>query len=228
MQVNVLEVATSVLAEVSLLPSERFFEVLENCFRNGISMKVFVAGPYEVLYRKFISKETFETSDSSRKSVPELDRRFKIGEHEELKWLDGPGPGYNKETAEKYLKNRYETMTKSIKHTLKRLLRNSEFRSTVRRLRSDGWLDWHILNSVYAAVMNYQPIGASAHLVPLSEFREEKLRQYQRFNMLATLDVLSEHLECRQRTPDFKAIDHFLRHRYNYWSDDIEHTDPFM
>ncbi|MDT7687885.1 MAG: hypothetical protein QOE46_644 [Acidobacteriota bacterium] len=43
--------------------------------------------------------------------------------------------------------------------------------------------------------------------------------------MLSTIKVLG--LECHQMTPDFEAIEHFLRYRYNFWSDDIPHKDPF-
>lgn len=250
LQVNVLAVAYSILAEVSLLPSERFYEVLENCFRNGISMKVFVAKPYEILYREFISKEVFESSNRSTKSIPESHRQFKIKEHEELAWFGDSGSGYSEEIAEEYLKNRYARSTIPIEYTLKRLLKNPEFKSTVERLRADGWLDWHILTSVFAAAINYrvrqnsearhdiqvynrlfqkimnEPERKTSTLVPLSEFTEKKLRMCQRMNMLSTLKVLG--LECRQSTPDFEAIDHFLRVRYNYWTDDIEHTDPFL
>lgn len=42
-------------------------------------------------------------------------------------------------------------------------------------------------------------------------------------NMVSTLQLLG--LECRQQTPDLKAIDNFLTHRYNYWTDDISHDD---
>ena len=34
-------------------------------------------------------------------------------------------------------------------------------------------------------------------------------------------------LELRQLTPDLPAIDHFLRFRYNYWTDDIDHEEIF-
>jgi hypothetical protein len=34
-------------------------------------------------------------------------------------------------------------------------------------------------------------------------------------------------LEVRQPTPDFPAIEQFLSERYSYWSDDVEHIDPF-
>ena len=71
-----------------------------------------------------------------------------------------------------------------------------------------------------------EPERENSTPVPLKEFTEEKLRMYQRGNMLATLKGLG--LECRQSTPDFEAIDHFLRYRYNYWTDNIEHTDPFI
>jgi hypothetical protein len=62
--------------------------------------------------------------------------------------------------------------------------------------------------------------------VPMSEFTEKKFYMYHRTNMISTLRLLG--LECRQATPDFEAIDHFLRVRYNYWTDNIEHTDPFI
>ena len=35
------------------------------------------------------------------------------------------------------------------------------------------------------------------------------------------------HLELRQRTPDFPAIERLLAERYGYWSDDVPHADPF-
>ena len=62
--------------------------------------------------------------------------------------------------------------------------------------------------------------------IPITEFTDEKLRFNQKSGMILTLKVLG--LECHQSTPDFKGIDHFLRYRYNYWTDDIEHTDPFL
>jgi hypothetical protein len=44
--------------------------------------------------------------------------------------------------------------------------------------------------------------------------------------MLSTLKGLG--LECHQLTPDFDGIEEFLRHRYNYWTDDLPHSDPFI
>lgn len=250
MSIDTLAVASSILAEVSLLPSERFYEVLENCFKNGISMKVFVSRPYEVIYREFITRDVFERSARPAKTSPESSREFEIKEHRELAWVDGPGPGYSKDKANEYLRNRYSRSIIPIKYTLKRLLKSSEFRSTVNQLRADGWLDWHILTAIASVATNYRvvqfpearyspdiqanlfqemmtkPESENAFPVPLKEFTVENLRRTQNIGMISTLRVHG--LECHQTTPDFESIDHFLRYRYNYWNDDIPHSDPFQ
>lgn len=247
---DVLSITNSILSEISLSTSERFYDVLENSVRNGLSMKVFVANPYEILYRQFNEKDKFEAVDRSDKDIPQPDHEFLIKENEDLSWYAGPGPGYSKESAEEYLNNRYARSIIPIKYSLKSLMTNYEFRSTIEKLREDGWLDWHILQSVLLAVINYrvnqkinkredmdelkklypklmnEPEKETDPPVPISEFTEEKLRLHQKIGMMSTLKVLG--LECRQSTPDFKGIDDFLRYRYNYWTDDIEHTDPFL
>ena len=247
---DVLSVTSNILSEITLSTREHFFKVLENSFRNGLPMKVFVANPYETLYRQFSDKDKFEAINRSDKGIPQPDHEFMIKENEDLGWCAGPGPEYNKESAEEYLKNRYARSIIPIKYSLKSLMANYEFRSTIEKLRKDGWLDWHILQSVSLAVINYrvnqkinkrgdmdelkklypklmnEPEKETDSPVPISEFTEEKLRFHQKFGMMSTLKVLG--LECHQSTPDFKGIDHFLRYRYNYWTDDIEHTDPFV
>ena len=247
---DVLSVTSSILSEISLSTSERFFEILENSFRNGLSMKVFVANPYEILYRQFSDKEKFEAANRSDKGLPQSDHEFLIKDNKDLGWYAGPGPGYSKESAEEYLKNRYARSIIPIKYSLKSLMTNYEFRSTIEKLREDGWLDWHILSSVMSAVVNYrvnqkidqhgdidalnkiflklmnEPEKKTDSQVPITEFTEDKLRFHQNMGMISTLKVIG--LECHQSTPDFKGIDHFLRYRYNYWTDDIEHTDPFL
>jgi hypothetical protein len=45
---------------------------------------------------------------------------------------------------------------------------------------------------------------------------------------IAMLNVIKYwRLEVRQRTPDFPAVERLLAQRYAYWSDDVEHPDPF-
>ncbi|MGC1121827.1 MAG: hypothetical protein WBA22_12105 [Candidatus Methanofastidiosia archaeon] len=250
LQINTLTVTSTILEEISLLPKKSLDEILENLFREGISMKTFVGQIYEIIYREFISQEAFEGSDRSSKHIPESDRPFATKEHEEIGWLDGPGPGYTKENVCELLQNRYSRSIRVIKYTLERLMRNPNFIALIGRLRADGWLDWHILSSIATITVNYRVMQNpeayySAEIsqdlflehigmperetwtpVPISEFTEERLRTSHRINMLSTLKLLG--LECRQTTPDLEAIDHFLRMRYNYWTDDIKHTDPFV
>jgi len=250
MNIDTLTVGTLVLADISLLPRERFYDVIRNCFKNGISMKTFVSRPYEVLYRDFVPKETFDRSARAAKTPPNSIGSFDLKQHRELAWIGGPGPGYSKDKANEYLRNRYSRSLIPIRHTLKHLLKSPEFQNTLTRLRSDGWLDWHILSSMYAIALNYrveqnpdargdiqvekklvqtlmkEPESEASTPVPVEEFKEERIRMQQKFNMLSTLTIYG--LVCRQTTPDFESIDHFLRHRYNYWKDDIQHTDPFL
>jgi len=249
LQVKVLAIAITILTEISVLPLAEFNKILEERFREGISMKVFVAKPYEVLYTDFTTKEIFDSSDRSKKCIPEPRREFRIKENKKLSWVNGPGPGYSKKKAESFLKNRYSYSLIPIRHTLKRLLKHTEFASTIERLRQEGWLDWHLLASIcnvtityrarqrlqactspeaekelYFKIMN-EPERKDSPPIPIHEFTEDKLRLALKFSMISTIRILD--LELRQETPDFEAIEHFLRHRYNYWTDDIDHADPF-
>lgn len=250
LQVKVLAIAITILTEISVLSLAEFNKILEARFREGISMKVFVAKPYEVLYPDFTTKDIFDSSDRSKKRIPELQREFRIKENKTLSWVNGPGPGYSKKKAESFLKNRYSYSLIPIRYTLKRLLKHAEFASTIERLRQEGWLDWHLLASIcnvaityrarqrlqactsleaekelYFKIMN-EPERKDSPPIPIQEFTEDKLRLALRFSMISTIRILD--LELRQKTPDFEAIEHFLRHRYNYWTDDIDHADPFQ
>jgi hypothetical protein len=249
LNIAVFAVVTSILEEISLLPLESFKEALENCFKNGISMKAFVARQYDFLYREFVTEKIFASLDIG-KTIPEADREFKLRESSELSWISYSGPTYRKEDSNEYLKDRYEGYMKPIICTLKKLKENRDYLSLVKRLRGEGWLDWHILGATSGIAVNYrvfQNSEAQRNLmmqnilfqaladdvetpdlptVPVEEFTEEKMRLLLNVIMVSSLKIYK--LECHQETPDFDAIAHFLRHRYNYFSDDIPHPDPFI
>jgi hypothetical protein len=253
LQTNVLTVAYTILDEISLLPFSSFKATMESCFRDGLPMKVFVAKPYEVLHSDFITENDFTDAKGLNSDSPVPPRPLTFMEHENLKWIDSPGPGYSEKTAEKYLQNRYEILIPSTQITVKRLMQWPEFNDLLEQLRLDGWRDWHILASIHSIATNYraglrqrvvssgsdittyqgifheiafEPENNGMAEVPLTLFSENRMRDMQRINMMSTLKNLG--LECRQHTPDLDAIDYFLRVRYNYWADDIEHEDPFV
>lgn len=256
LQNQFLGIISHILFEVSLLPSYKLDKIIKNCFKNGILNKVFIAESYLNLYKFFINPETFEDIEKTLNTVPESDRSFKIKSHEELEWFDGAGPGYNKEEAIEHLKARYKRSIIPIKQTLKRLSKDTEFISTVDKLRADGWLDWHILLSINNITVNYRanenmeqyPLPPfvdrdswydneiemildeeekeDSTIIHISNFSEDELRQFLDFTMIDTLKRVYG-LECRQMTPDIDAIRYFLGERYNYWEDDIGHDEYF-
>lgn len=247
---DVISIATAILFDISLLPSDQFLEIIEDSFKRGISTKIFVGRSYEEIYQFFIEENDFNKIDRNLCKIPLITREFKIKENENLPWLNKPGPGYSKETTEEYLKRRYSKTILPIRYTLESLNRTPDFKETVQNLRSEGWLDWHILIAIFNATINYRvrmqnpytidqkilndaffnlkdkPENREDPKIPVSEFSEEMLKMHLKFSMISTLKVLG--LECHQETPDLKGIKHFLDNRYNYSTDDIEHIDPFI
>lgn len=241
---------TTILLEISLLPERRFFEILESLFQSGLMSKLVVAKPYSTLFREFVSRERF---DELRRGfhVLEEHRSFEERPTEKMDWFNGPGPGYTVDESKEMISARYVRLLPAIRLTLARLRKDKDFSSVVRSLRRDGWLDWHILMAVHGAVVNYRvqrcqepvrnPDDQKRHIdefqklawreeteedeeVPRGLLTEEHLRLMLQSSMGSTLKVLG--LECRQATPDFTAIDDFLRERFGYWHDDVPHEDP--
>ena len=240
----------TIIAEVSLLRRKEFYERLKNTFKDGITAKVLVARPYEELYRNCI-REPRPFEDKRREwKLAEIAREFHVTEHKDMAWFDGPGPGYSHEDATEQLINRYKNTVVPIRDTLKRLAQDAQFMSIVANLRNEGWLDWHILTAIVNITVNYRVVRRAqqqghtqdeirkemnlvtfseepkeAAEVPVREYSEEAMRFALRASQLSTLR--NNNLDCHQQTPDFDAIDDFLRRRYNYWIDDVGHENSF-
>jgi len=242
-----LNLATTLLKHASLLPSKQYLNKIENAFQEGLSHKIFFGQRYSTLYQEFITKERFESSNRASFTTPDSDRPFKATAHNQISWYGSPGPGYSKEAAEQALKNRYENSIRPIQRTLQWLTKQPAFIDAVHLLRTQGWLDWHILNATSLIVLNYrvnkeisfhtdrekwqkyfwelmdQPEDENAAPVPMSEFSAENLRLHLWTSMQSTLKNLG--FELHQTTPDFGAISVFLGERYRYWKDDIDHPN---
>ena len=242
-----LQLATSLLRHASLLPDKQFLSRLEIAFREGLSHKAFFGQRYSVLYREFIAKERFESTNRVGFSSPESDRPFKPVVRHQLSWHGDLVLSYSEEATKQVLKKRYENSVRPIRYTLKRLMKNQSFIEVMHSLREKGWLDWHILTAISMIVINYrvnkemeakadadqqlfdlrfqelalQLEPKNAISVPISEFSEENLRILLWTTMPSTLRNLG--LELHQITPDFEAISDFLGERYRYWQDDIDH-----
>ena len=242
-----LQLATTLLEHASLLPTKQYMRKIEAAFQEGLSHKIFFGQRYRAVYREFITKERFESSNRLDFRTPESKRPFKPILHNQLSWYGNLGPSYSENVAREALKNRYENSVRPIQHTLKWLINQQSFIDAVNFLRADGWLDWHILNATSLIVLNYrvnkensmhanrekfqkrflefmnQPEKENVEPVPISEFSVENFRLMLWTSMQSTLVNLG--FELHQTTPDFEAIGDFLGERYKYWTDDIDHPD---
>lgn len=245
--IDVFSAVDHILFEISLLPKHGYLKIMKALFKKGLVHRIFVAHPYEAVYKEFIQEEDFDQFDRGNNRNPFSNYKVPTVEHEELRWNDGPGPTYSRSSVDLALKNRYEKILPSIRFTLPRLIKTPEFHQTIAKLRQEGWLDWHILTAISGATMNerfnrkyghvnepekvdvlYRRLGVEKEEwepVPLARFDEGVLRFCLHTSMPSTLAGVG--LESHQVTPDFPAIEEFLRHRYKYWTDDLPHADPF-
>ena len=238
---------TQILLEVSLLPEAEFLEVIDRSFQRGLAHKLSPARPYDELAALFwddqvqnIPRDIFETSWDCLGGT--------YSPHSDLTWQDGPGPTFSSAKAEDLLRSRYDILASSLRVTVPKLRPSFVFGQTVKALRREGWLDWHLLLAIANVVLNYRqslsagdlsdptvreefvrasrkPEEDTAPPVPVRLFTREKMQDARRLSMLSSLAHWD--LECRQPTPDFPAIERFLAARYGYWDDDAEHDDPF-
>jgi hypothetical protein len=241
-----LEAAIEILFDVSLLTQKKFFERIEQSIKNGLKTKIFVGQSYAKMHQLFIDKEHFNEIYSLQTEIPKLSHNFKIKDNPYLPWHNNLYPNYSDQKTKMFLRNRYSRLIPPIRSILKQLSQNQQFQQSIANLRKEGWLDWHILAAIHGITLNYRASQKitpemdektlnrvykesekdSEIEIPVSEFSEQRMRECQRGNMLASLKTFE--LECHQRTPDFQGIEHFLRYRCNYWKDDIEHKDPFV
>jgi len=244
-----LSITSQLLAEVSLLPMKQFQQIVEERFAHGLQDKLHIGTAYTRCFRMFVSQEKFDASARNARMGLTAPNTFVSHLPEALPWYDVSGPGYDPAKACEYIQNRYRYYAQPITRTLQRLVRESTFQAVVTQLRTEGWKDWHLLSAVCHITVNYrinqrkillspeaeeavnrrllsQPEPEDALPVPLSEYTEEKLRLQMKLFMPSF--AMTFGLELHQIAPDFAALEDFLAHRYNFWSDDIDHNDPFV
>lgn len=246
-ELELMEVLTVILRDASLLPEDDLSASLRRAFERGLTHKLSPGRPYDELAAAFAAK-TESTIKRSRFKTPWDCQLGGFGEHDELRWQDGPGPTYSSNKAKQLLETRYKNLAKSLRFTVVMLASSDDFLSTVEAVRSEGWLDWHILAAVVNIVMNhrfppdrfdrfsevtqrkmvqeaFRAESATAEPVPIGLFTCDAMNDNRQLAMLALLNHWG--LECHQETPDIPAIERLLADRYGYWDEDVPHDDPF-
>ena len=243
-QMNTVAIAITLLSGVSLLPDAKVREFIEALFQSGLTSKAFSGNSYETVYREATSEDLYtEIAELSRS--PHLEAlKVLAPQHECLAWNSVP-LDQNEELER--VRNRYRHAVTPIRLTLKKLRANKPFLTIARKLRTEGWKDWHLLLAIANLTGNYRANARgyrsisemkklfgeemrreesdSSISVPLSEFTEDALRNSLSLTFLSTLQTVG--LQLKSQTPSTDVVRHFLSERFKYWDNDVEHEDFF-
>ncbi|MBR1281351.1 hypothetical protein JQ597_04785 [Bradyrhizobium sp. AUGA SZCCT0177] len=240
-------VALTILGQASALPFETFQTLTDDRFKRGLAARFFSVRPIRELLSS-VQPEGLPFALLANSTRRELATSCDPVSSLELQWRSTPGPGYSKEKADEYLRNRYERGREAFQITLPRIVRDDRCRSIIHELRAEGFLDWQILGIVGAIVAQYQVQKEFPGLDPhalgkavwdriyraervsdakfdLSVLSDETVAIQKKTIAIAALKTWG--LEVHRQTPDFDATKKLLDVRYQHSTDDLPHDDPF-
>ncbi|MER7050288.1 hypothetical protein [Streptomyces jumonjinensis] len=239
-----------VVLSQSLLSDEAFTQLIEQTLASGLWEKLFVGRPYDEL-AAFLKADDYQTMAALTEPAVGAGMHRGRAESDVLPAQTGPGPGYKPEEALETVRNRYAVMLPIVRYTLPRVLADPDFRRTTARLREAGWRDWHLLTAIANVVGNRRAQQQGLHAfpgdsekhrariltamqaperpddqpVPPEAFTEHALRSHLSVAAVSTAHGLG--LVLRSAPIDPQALLSVLGERYGYWTDDVEHVDPF-
>jgi hypothetical protein len=241
------------LVTQSLLSQHDFSDLMERTFAGGLMHKSTIVRPYEEL-ADFITTEQVRVLSARPElcigwsSTPSL-----INPSPDLQPRKSLASTYENHRAKIFenIAYRYETIPAVIGPTLASLLQNAQFTRTARVLKSEGWLDWHLLIAIVNIVINRRAVSRGMALtrqmtdtqrqafidlahtpalptdpqLPPEIFDEDELRFH--LAAAAVSGVASVGLTIHAGPVPTDAILEFLGERYRYWDDDTPH-DPLL
>ncbi|EKE11130.1 MAG: hypothetical protein ACD_15C00137G0027 [uncultured bacterium] len=244
-----LAAAISIISELSLLSNARLTELLKSFAKEGLVNKVMAGNSYEVVFTDLTPKELYDeiTQESSINKLSSLDILHKQSPF--LDWKNDLIAEYEAQS-KKLIEKRYKNSVIPIRLTLEKLNSDVNFKETVRKLRAEGWKDWHILMAISLIVVNYRvnslpripgtnfeqmtkvfseemnkPESEESILVPVVEFGETEMKNLLAMSMTSTFKMIGLELKCP--TLNREAIMEFARKRLRYFDDDIPHESFF-
>ena len=141
----------TILGQATALPVDRFEALATERINRGLPNRLLSVRPMRELM-KFTLPKGLDLTKLAALPCPSIKTAMNPVENPELSWRIGPGPGYSHEKANRYLRNRYATLEKSLRITLPRLLADERLCELIRQLRSRGFLDWQILGEISSFV----------------------------------------------------------------------------
>lgn len=238
----------TMLNYISLIPSDKSYEIFEQHVKDELGSKTSPAKPYEQIYREVISEETFK--QSQRDKFPAVNHNaIKAKEVQEIRWRSDLSELYNPQNAQKAIKGRYKNCLSGVHLTLERFSENEIFKKTIAHFKGEGWKDWHILLAIYNAVLNYKSnINLTAQSSP-EDYQREFQKLYgkdeketyidvpievftienigEQFYLFTPSVLQSYGLSHKAPFAELHAILEVLKKRFNFLSDDIDHEPLF-
>lgn len=249
---NLVALCFEMVRRISVLPDDELMAIMEQSFKHGVSSKLFVAKSYSELFREFRNEEDV----TALPRIIDEPGRGSLAfpkERPEMSAATGLSPLYSVEAAHQAIRNRYLDVQEEFPVTLARLNTNTTFRETLSILRQKGWKDWHILQAIANVFLNFHTrdwirmnmhpaeigrrVGAlrqdpaalaqleSTNPIPLDEFTADRLEMMLHMSIGATMKGLG--LVLYDECVELSAIIKFMGERFNFWEDDVDHTDPF-
>ena len=244
---ELLAVIVALTRGASLASDDQVEDALARAMRRGLTHKLATGHVYDDLVQLVLPDDNEEIQRSV--AEPDIDKTSgTIRESPELPWPAGLGPTYDQARSYEMIRRRYDVVPTLMVRTLPRLRNDPAWQRLVVRLRDRGWRDWQILTAAHNVTINEarflsrrsvvsradrereerrasEPEGPWADTVPLSAYHENALDRARRLAMMASLQGWD--LQLNQPVADPEAVESFLVARYAYWTDDVEHDDPF-
>lgn len=237
----------AILRNISLLPDEKFKEVLIGKFNEGLFNKITFGNSYNYHFRYFIDESVFKESKRDLFENYNIAFDYNISDNKELPWNNTSAPAYSKTESLKYIKNRLNFKA-PLELSITKWKENEVFMTTVFELRKT-WCDWHIYLALVNLVINYKLSQIGIRLtqvnrhnfpkiffeysqkketewpieIPMEIIDKTSLEKYMRSS--GVLSVLpSFGLQNFSETPNFDAILDLLSVRFNFLKDGKELT----
>ncbi|WP_179012440.1 hypothetical protein [Paenarthrobacter ureafaciens] len=240
---EILHAVGVLLIRLSALSQEQVLDMLGDAFSRGFLSQLSFGRPYDET-AGLLDKAHYQRASQINHQI--IDTRSTVAKPAStLEQPSSYGPGFSESEWHDMIKERYE-VSKVIGFTVARLLRNATCLRILEELRSEGWLDWHLLTAIYNVATNYrvnQEIGddrsperirqvtqglvnraetPNTPNIPLHHFSKENLQQaFER----ATLTIaLRLGLQISRETPNFIGVRRLLDRRYGFMHD-VPHDD---
>lgn len=250
---SVLGYAISALGYCTTLKQEEYQAKIEQSLDNGLLSKTFFARPYPEIYKEIIPPDMFDEEAKNALEYIEDDRPYDFHEHLELSWCDNYGLFYNDADASLHAQNRYNRLSKLMGVVWPKIHENKKYKVYFKALSEKGYKDWHITLIVCNAVANYVANKKVWAGVANDEYMQalrkvimsiingdmnEEVEQLdieeiciEDFNIQDEISFLSImktwELVIRTPTPNFPAIQQFMKERYRLFETDAPHDHLF-